>query len=93
MSLGKSVDLKELAEMSEGYVGADIESVCREAAMNALGENFEAKKVEKQHFMKALETVRPSVTKQMIEYYQKIAEELSSGITKRKKETKGIEFM
>jgi transitional endoplasmic reticulum ATPase len=93
MAFSKDVNIEELANLSEGYVGADIESVCREAAMNALGENINTKKVNRSHFIKALETVRPSVTKQMIEYYQKIAEELSSGISKRRKESNGVEFM
>ena len=93
MALSKDVNLDELANLSEGYVGADIESVCREAAMNALGENINTKNVNRSHFIKSLETVRPSVTKQMIEYYQKIAEELSSGISKRRKESNGVEFM
>jgi transitional endoplasmic reticulum ATPase len=93
MACSKDVDLKELARLSEGYVGADIESVCREAAMNALGEDFNIKEVNQEHFIKALETVRPSVTKQMIEYYKKIAEELSTGISKRQKEeTSSIEY-
>ncbi len=93
MALSSDVNLEELARLSEGYVGADIESVCREAAMNALGEDFNIKEVNQGHFLKALETVRPSVTKQMIEYYKKIAEELSTGISKRRKEeTTSVEY-
>ena len=93
MALSKDVNIEELARVSEGYVGADIESVCREAAMNALGEDFNIKEVNQGHFMKALETVRPSVSKQMIEYYKKIAEELSAGISKRsREETSSIEY-
>jgi len=36
MPLGKDVDLEELAQKTEGFVGADIEAVCREAAMRAI---------------------------------------------------------
>ncbi|MBN1134426.1 MAG: CDC48 family AAA ATPase, partial [Methanosarcinaceae archaeon] len=34
--LAKGVNIEELADMTEGYVGADIEAVCREAVMLAL---------------------------------------------------------
>lgn len=88
----KDVNIDELAEISDGYVGADIESVCREAAMLALGENMEATEVKKEHFMKAFEGVRASVNKEMIDYYKKVAEELGSGITKKEKEIKGVEY-
>ncbi|MEM0330496.1 MAG: AAA family ATPase, partial [Archaeoglobaceae archaeon] len=36
MPLAEDVDLEELAEITEGYVGADIEAICREAVMLAL---------------------------------------------------------
>ena len=36
MPLANDVDLKKLAKMTDGYVGADIEAVCREAAMLTL---------------------------------------------------------
>jgi len=35
-------DINKLAKMTEGYVGADIEAVCREAAIFALRKNFQA---------------------------------------------------
>jgi len=92
MPLEKDVDIEELAEMSEGYVGADIEAICREAAMIALRENRETKKVKREHFMKALEKVHPSVDDEMIEYYKEMANKLGKGIAKREI-AKGIEVM
>ncbi len=68
----KDVDLKELAKKAEGYVGADIEAVCREAAMFALRENEQANEVTMEHFTKALQKVRPSVTKEIEEMYKNI---------------------
>ncbi len=70
--LTKKVNLKKLAEKTEGYVGADIESVCREAAMLALREDRKAKKVKKKHFNEALKKVGSSVSKDTIERYNKI---------------------
>lgn len=36
MPLESSVDIEALAAMTNGYVAADINSVCREAAMSAV---------------------------------------------------------
>jgi len=36
MPISKEVSLEELTELTEGYVGADIDALCREAAINAL---------------------------------------------------------
>ncbi len=71
-SLDKSVDLNKLAEETEGYTGADLESLVREAAMLALRNNINAKKVTKKDFEKAMEKVAPSVSKSDQERYQQI---------------------
>lgn len=36
MPLAKDVDMAHLADITHGYVGADLEALCREAAMNCL---------------------------------------------------------
>jgi transitional endoplasmic reticulum ATPase len=74
MPLAKDVDLRELAKKTEGYSGADIEAVCREAAMNALRENINAKEVKSKHFEEALKKVSPSISKDTMIYYQKFIE-------------------
>jgi len=63
MPLDESIDLGKLAEETQGYTGADIEALVREAAMLALRENIETKKVLKKHFDKAMNKVLPSVSK------------------------------
>ena len=70
MPLTTDVDLDLLAEKTEGYVGADIEAVCREAAIFMLREDIYAKKVTALAFEKALEKVKPSVTKEIEEAYK-----------------------
>jgi transitional endoplasmic reticulum ATPase len=72
MPLDKSVDVKKLAEETEGYTGADIESLAREAAMLALRENIDTKKVTRKHFEDAMEKVLPSVSKSDQQRYQQI---------------------
>ncbi|MCX6774596.1 MAG: AAA family ATPase, partial [DPANN group archaeon] len=69
MPIDKTVNLAELAKKTEGYSGADIEAICRESAMLALREDLKAKVVTKEHFDKALEKTRPSLTKRDIEKY------------------------
>jgi len=74
MPLAKNISLSELAKKTDGYTGADIEAVIREAGMLALRENIESKQVMKKHFDEALKKIRPSVTKNAIEVYKKIEE-------------------
>lgn len=74
MPLADDVDLEELAELTEGYVGADIEAVCREAVMLALRENIDAEKVEMRHFLEALKKIKPSVNEAMLSFYERFEE-------------------
>ena len=65
MPLGKDVGLQELAKTTEGYSGADLENVCREAGMIAIRE--ESKKVNAQHFVYSLKSVLPTLRKEDLE--------------------------
>lgn len=80
------VDLESLAKRLVGYVGADIESLCREAAMIALREDRKAKVVTMEHFEEAMSIVKPSTDETTSKYYEKLAQELSTAMAKRKKE-------
>jgi transitional endoplasmic reticulum ATPase len=75
--------LKELAKKTEGYVGADIESVCREAAILALREDINSREIGKNHFEKALEKVRPSVTKDVEKAYEELQEHFTAARAKQ----------
>ena len=72
----KSVNIKELAKKAIGYVGADVEAICKEAAIFALRKDMKAKEITTKDFEKALEKVKPSVTKKIIESYEKMQEGL-----------------
>jgi transitional endoplasmic reticulum ATPase len=74
MPLAKDFDLDDLAIKTEGYVGADIEAVCREAAIWELRRSLDAKEVTQEGFAAALKKVRPSVTKEIEESYKKMEE-------------------
>ncbi|MDD5959814.1 CDC48 family AAA ATPase [Methanobrevibacter wolinii] len=70
MPLADDVDLGKLAKHTEGYVGADIEAVCREAAMLTLRENMDAKEIHMKAFNKAMDKVKPNKedTDEMVQY-------------------------
>ncbi|RLG49459.1 MAG: AAA family ATPase, partial [Thermoproteota archaeon] len=73
MPLAEDVDLADIARRTEGYSGADLEAVVREAGLQALREDINAKKVHGKHFEKALERIKPSLTKELIKFYETIA--------------------
>jgi len=75
-----------LANKTEGYVGADIDGVCREAAMIALRDNENVKNVKLEHFDKAIDFVRPSVNKEVEEAYKQFEGYFSSARAKQIKE-------
>jgi len=75
MPLSDDVDLGKLAAMTEGYTGADIEAVCREAAIMAMRENINIEKVSMRHFMMALEKIKPSITPEQKREYERILTE------------------
>lgn len=77
--LADDVDLETLADITEGYVGADIESVCREAVMIALRENFDVEYVEMRHFREALKKVKPTITENIAQFYEKIEAQFKGG--------------
>ena len=85
--LANDVSIDELAERTEGYSGADIEAVCREAGMLAIRELIKpgmtkeevkeaAKKLKitRKHFEEALKKVKPSLTKDDLKRYEEIIE-------------------
>ncbi len=83
--LNEDVSVEELADLTDNYVGSDIESLCREAVMLSLRENFEAEKVEMRHFREALKKVRPALAEDMLEYYEKLQEQFKGGAKQEQK--------
>jgi transitional endoplasmic reticulum ATPase len=73
MPLAKQVDLPEIAKKTDGYTGADIENVCREAGMAAIRRGVGTEKVEAKDFEEALEAVKPSITKAYVDKIKKFA--------------------
>ena len=70
MPVAKDVKIDEMVTKTEGYVGADIESVCREAAMLALRDDMNVKEIKMKYFNDALKKVRPSASKDIEAIYE-----------------------
>jgi transitional endoplasmic reticulum ATPase len=88
MPLDKDVNIKELADQTKGYVGADIEAVCREAAIMALRKDMNAKTVSRKNFEEALEKVRASVTDDIAELYEQMRDYFRRAQAKEMEEQK-----
>ncbi|WP_135824351.1 CDC48 family AAA ATPase [Halorussus ruber] len=98
------VDLDWLASETEGYVGADIEAVTREASMAAsrefinsvdpeeIGDSVGNVRISKDHFEQALDEVTPSVTEETKERYEEIEEEFDSAEPATEEDTLGRTF-
>ncbi|MHA1562791.1 MAG: CDC48 family AAA ATPase [Promethearchaeota archaeon] len=80
MPLSEEVKLKfsYFAEKSEGYSGADLENVVREAGMQAIREKLDDfEQVELSHFEYAFKKIPPSLSPKYVQKYDEIAEKLS----------------
>jgi transitional endoplasmic reticulum ATPase len=74
--LDEDIDLMELAKITEGYSGADLEALVREAVMLALREDIKPRPISLKYFKKAMEYVKPSLTGELMQAYEKVKEEL-----------------
>jgi transitional endoplasmic reticulum ATPase len=78
MPLAEDVDLERLSEVTHGFVGADLEVLCKEAGMQALKdtldrEDFAEREIEElardtrvcmRHFHNALKGIEPTATRE-----------------------------
>lgn len=88
MPVAKDVSISNLAAKAEGYTGADIEAVCREAAIIALRKDIKAKEVFMKDFDAALNVVRPSVSKEIDDEYRELKDKFSAARAKEMKDDK-----
>lgn len=76
MPLGSDVDLEYLAGKTEGFVGADIFALCREAGLTAYRRNRNTETVDAQDFEAALGAIRPSVDDSVLKHYENMGTEM-----------------
>jgi len=85
MPLANDINLNEIAVSTQNYTGADLASLCREAAVNAMQKD--SPKIGSNDFAIALKRVRPSITREIDKWYNDIKAEVSNIIPKPTGET------
>lgn len=70
--------IKHLASKTEGYVGADLEALVREAGLIALRRNIESEEIEEKDFEEALKVIKPSVNIELKKHYEEIEKEMKN---------------
>jgi transitional endoplasmic reticulum ATPase len=70
-----------IASRTEGYVGADLEGLCREAAIFAMRDQLHS--VRKEHFERALEKVHPTMNQRLREAYDRVKTHFKGGMPKK----------
>ncbi|MGM0605570.1 MAG: AAA family ATPase, partial [Halobacteriota archaeon] len=93
--LADDVDLDSIARRTDGYVGADLEALCREASMAAsrefihsvsrqeVAESVGNVRVTMAHFEEALDGVQPSVTEETRRRYDEIEQRFKQSEVER----------
>jgi transitional endoplasmic reticulum ATPase len=76
MPIAQDVDLNQLTLYTKYYSGADIESLCREAAMHALRRDINSREVSMKDFQDALKEMGPSITPDMEKWYKSFMQQI-----------------
>lgn len=63
-------DINELAKLTEGYSGAEISFIYREAVLKALEEDIHISYIKKKHFLTIINTIKPTITFEIIQFYK-----------------------
>jgi len=80
MPLASDIKLQEIAVATQNYSGADLEALCREAAVHAMQNN--SAKISSANFAAGLKNVKPSITKEVEQWYSTITESISNVVPK-----------
>jgi transitional endoplasmic reticulum ATPase len=80
MPLASDVKLEEIAVATQNYTGADLAALCRESAVQAMRNN--SAKITNSDFAKGMKQVRPSITKEVDQWYKTVRESISNVVPK-----------
>jgi transitional endoplasmic reticulum ATPase len=81
MPLSNDVNLEEISVSTQNYTGADLAALCREAGVHAMQSN--STKIGSANFAAALKKIRPSITKEVDQWYSAIRETISNVVPKQ----------
>ncbi|CAL5334910.1 unnamed protein product [Camellia sinensis] len=82
---GNDFDLKQIAEDTELFTGAELEGLCREAGIVALREDKSASVVCNRHFQTVWKSLKPALTREEVNSYSSFMKNpslISSGSSK-----------
>ncbi|THH10702.1 hypothetical protein EW145_g1152 [Phellinidium pouzarii] len=79
MAVEPDIDLEELADLTDGCSGAELASLCQDAALLTMQENFQAPFVTRSAFLRAAKNVRRQITPEVISRFDIWREQ--SGLT------------
>jgi transitional endoplasmic reticulum ATPase len=80
MPISSDIDFKKVASMTKGYSGADLVSLSRFAAINAIQNNSDT--ICNSNFEIALTVVKPSITPEVHSWYLSLEKKLTSAVPK-----------
>jgi transitional endoplasmic reticulum ATPase len=80
MPLAKDVKLQEIAISTQNYTGADLAALCRESAVEAMRNN--SAEISNQDFVNSLNRIKPSITKEVDQWYNAAKESISNVVPK-----------
>jgi transitional endoplasmic reticulum ATPase len=80
MPLAPDVDLQSIAQSTKNFSGADLVALCREAAVLALQSRSDM--ISNENFANAVRLVRPSITKDVEEWYESVKKNITYAMPK-----------
>ena len=80
MPLANDVKLQEIAVATQNFTGADLAALCREAAVHAMRGN--SSKISNKDFANSLKLIKPSITKEIDQWYNNVRESISNVVPK-----------
>lgn len=86
MPIDSDVDLVKIAEKTVNYTGADLQNLVREAGLEAIRKNINAKTVSMDDFEEAMRKVKPSLDEETIKYYEEVSKNMSREYKPARKE-------